>query len=52
MAYEMLAGERPFQGAGHAGLIAAILDGRHMPLIEARPDVPLEHSPRSSSAAS
>jgi pimeloyl-ACP methyl ester carboxylesterase len=42
MAYEVLAGERPFHGAGHAGLIAAILDGRHMPLIEARPDVPLE----------
>jgi pimeloyl-ACP methyl ester carboxylesterase len=40
MAYEMLAGKRPFQGAGHAGLIAAILDGRHTPLLEARADVP------------
>jgi pimeloyl-ACP methyl ester carboxylesterase len=42
MAYEMLTGHRPFQGAGHAGVMAAILDGRHTPLIEARPDVPLE----------
>jgi serine/threonine protein kinase len=38
--YEMAAGARPFHGANHASLIAAILERDPPPLAERAPDVP------------
>jgi pimeloyl-ACP methyl ester carboxylesterase len=40
LAYELLTGERPFQGAGPGAVIAAILSGRHTPLGDARKGLP------------
>jgi pimeloyl-ACP methyl ester carboxylesterase len=55
LAYELLAGERPFAGSQAGAVLAAILTGRRAPLLERRPDVPapladvieacLEHDP-------
>jgi pimeloyl-ACP methyl ester carboxylesterase len=40
LAWELLAGERPFQGSQPGEVLAAILAGRHAPLSDVRPDVP------------
>lgn len=39
LSYELLAGERPFKGAGPAAVLSAIVTGRHIPLKELRGDL-------------
>jgi pimeloyl-ACP methyl ester carboxylesterase len=40
LAYELLSGQRPFRGDGPGAVIAAIVGGRHVPLSQARADLP------------
>jgi pimeloyl-ACP methyl ester carboxylesterase len=40
LAYELIAGQRPFQGSQPGAVLAAILAGRRLPLLDVRPDVP------------
>jgi serine/threonine protein kinase len=39
LAYELLAGERPFRGPGPAVVISRLVSGRHAPLREVRSDI-------------
>jgi pimeloyl-ACP methyl ester carboxylesterase len=41
LAYELLAGERPFPGANPGAVLAAILADRRVRLLEHRPDIPV-----------
>ena len=40
VAYELLTGRRPFEGAGPAAILTAIVQGRYTPVRDARGDVP------------
>jgi pimeloyl-ACP methyl ester carboxylesterase len=40
LAYELLTGQRPFQGQGPGAVIAAIAAGRYTPIVSVRKDVP------------
>ena len=40
--YELLAGERPFAGHSDVDVLHAVLHKRHRPLVELRPDAPVE----------
>jgi pimeloyl-ACP methyl ester carboxylesterase len=40
LAYELLAGERPFRGPGPGAVLSAVMSGRHAPLSELRADLP------------
>lgn len=42
LAYELLTGQRPFQGDSPGAVIAAIVSGRHRPLADARRGLPVE----------
>lgn len=40
LAYELLAGQRPFEGEALGAVLYAIVEGKHVPLSERRPDLP------------
>ena len=40
LAYELLTGQRPFEGRGPGAVIAAIVNGRYTPIVAVRRDVP------------
>jgi pimeloyl-ACP methyl ester carboxylesterase len=40
LAYELLAGQRPFTGNGPGAVLSAIMSGRHVPLSRLREDLP------------
>jgi len=40
LAYELLAGQRPFTGSGPGAVLSAIMSGRHIPLSKLRADLP------------